>query len=150
MNKPLHTVTRTSHIDHVIRLLPLITLLFLGQCFLLKSLIQDIAIGNLCFMMGSILITLVGFMYYYDISHTVEVYPNHIVSNFPPFMGQQIINFKDVADIRVADVDMDFSNVKIILHNGDIYSVFFVDNPKKFYDVLKNQIFQFENIDQAA
>ncbi len=150
MNKPIFVVTRASHIDHLIRLLPFITLLFLGQCFLLKSLIQDVAIGNLCLMMGSILIMLVGFMYYYDVGHSVEVYQNHIVSDFPPFIERQIIQFKDIADIRVSDPEMDFSNVKIILHSGDVYSVFFVDQPQKFYDVLKNQMFNIENIETAA
>ncbi len=150
MNKPLFVVTRTSHIEHLIRLLPFITLLFLGQCFLLRSLIQNVEIGNLCLMMGSILIMLVGLMYYYDVGHSVEVHQNHIVSDFPPFMERQIIQFKDIADIRVSDIEMDFSNVKIILHSGDVYSVFFVDHPREFYEVLKNQMFNIEHYESAA
>ncbi|MCB9092105.1 MAG: hypothetical protein H6620_06050 [Halobacteriovoraceae bacterium] len=144
MTKPIYTITRHNHLTHLVRVLPFIAFAYFFQCFLLKSLSQGHPVGNLCVLMGGILVFLIYGMYLYDIHHKVNIYHNCLVTEFALFFDKRIYSFTEVKDIQVADLEMEFSNIRIIFQNNSHLTLYFVDNPKDVLNAIMAQMIEFK------
>lgn len=119
---------RENHKGHLIQVLPLITLIFALQCFLVYKLTPDFPIFNFALTTGLGLIGLVVSLFYYDENHHVFLTDKEIIISFHPF-SQKKISYLDITDVVAPKEECPFSSI-VIKTQSKNFNFHFVDFPK--------------------
>jgi len=88
---------------------------------------SDVSIGLWTFILGSMLLTMMGVFLNYDLHHKVKIFENHLSVRYPLLLVNKIINIHEIEDIIVAQPGAPFSNVLLKLNNGKSITFYFVD-----------------------
>lgn len=151
MNNPIHSITREFHLDHLTRLMPFFTLIYIFQCFLLKSILSNVETGNLLFVTGISLAVMIASIYTYDVQHKVDIFEDYIVVRFPLLHNFKVFYIKDIVEIHMADEDLlqsatheqkmslPMSTISVHFNNGEKLNMYFVDSPFYLKTLLEKQ-----------
>jgi hypothetical protein len=150
MDKPLFKVSREHHLDHLVAILPLITVLFIIQCVILASIAQDNSIYQLCYAIAFALIGMVSMIYYYDAHHHVEVFDQHLVMQFKPFYKNKKIKLSEIAQLWVIDEESEFSTLQITMKSGHKLNLFFIDRPSQLVKIMRQQMLKAQTAQEKA
>ena len=138
-------MTRNQHLVHMTRVLPLLSIIFCLQCFLIPSAFPDLQLGNLYFVMAIMLCTGVVGLYLYDTQTKIFIKDHQLFWQIPMLKIGKSYNLMELQTIDVFDIDQPFSNIKLHF-NKKIVNLYFIDNPttiiKSLWQAKKDAMLQ--------
>jgi hypothetical protein len=140
MTKVLAKIGRDNHLNHLVAIMPLITLVYCLQCFIMHKLAPAIEIGNYAMNLGVLLSCFIGMMVYYDNNHNVLIYPDHLHVHFGILGTDFKINYSDIKAIHAPEKECPFSNLVIELKDKKKHIFYFVDFPVEVKAIIESQM----------
>lgn len=159
MNKVLAKIGRQNHINHLITVMPLITMVYAIQCYIMWHFSPDMKIGDYAIGMGCMLSSFIGFMVFYDNNHHVLIYEDKLHVYFGLTRTNKIIKFKDIDKVIAPEEDVNFSSLVIRTKEEKNHIFYFVDHPAHVKQLIEKQMksqsndktnSEKESLDQAA
>jgi hypothetical protein len=140
MNKVLAKIGRQNHLNHLVAIMPLITIVFCIQCFVMHSIAPAIEIGNYAINLGILLSCFIGMMVYYDNNHNVLIYPDHLHVHFGILGTDTKINFSEIEEVYAPTKECPFSNLVVKTKDNKKYVFYFVDFPVQVKALIESQM----------
>lgn len=132
-----YQITRKNHISHLIRIMPIISIIYGLQIMLMRGFSDDFVNESL-FFTGLALISFLGYFYFYDQFQKTIISPEKIILEFHPFYEQRAVNIADIREIHIADPAGSFSTITLKLLSKDHIHLYFVDSPDQVATILEN------------
>jgi hypothetical protein len=130
-------MTRNNHLIHMTRVLPLLAIIFMAQCFFIPQAFPELQLGNLYFVMSVALCCGVMALYLYDTQIQIFIKDQNLHWQIPIFKIKKTYSLLELNTIDVFDPEQPFSNLKLSFgKNKKILNLYFIDNPEKVIKVL--------------
>jgi hypothetical protein len=134
-------VTREKHLDHMVKVVPLIALMFGIQGYILMKIHEGFGGGAVFFLAGCLVFMITAFITY-DVKHKVTFFEDHLEMSF---LGlQKSLSYTDIISVHVSESKQTFATVLIRTKTGR-HTFFFVDDAdgiKSFLESSKDQNFK--------
>lgn len=130
-----YQVTREKHLDHLVRVVPFITLAYAFQSYLILQLNGPLD-GFALFMMGGLLGLMIGGFVTYDNYHQVTLFEDHLTIHFLGLSKK--LPYSAIIAIHVHDPKESFGSVLIESTHGS-FRFFFVDDAAKIKQWIDSQ-----------
>ncbi len=127
MNEKSYNITREKHLDHMVRVVPLIVLVYAIQCYVLSNMEGPIGVKMLWAIGGLLITMIVGFVSY-DVYHQVTLFDEHLEITYYRF--KMAIPFEDIVAVYITDPNESFGTVKVQTRKTN-YRFYFVDDVAK-------------------
>lgn len=151
MNKALAKVGRQNHLNHLVAVMPLITIVYAVQCFIMYKFAPEVKLGDYAISLGMMLSSFIGMMVYYDNNHHVLIYSNHLHIHFGLFGIDKKIDLNQIEKIIAPEEECPFSNLVIKTKDNKKHVFYFVDFPVHVKALIESQMVEpEEEINQAA
>jgi hypothetical protein len=157
MEKVLAKIGHQNHINHLITVMPLITMVYAVQCYVMWKFSPDMLIGDYAITMGCVLSSFIGIMVYYDNNHHALIYEDKLHIYFGLTGTNKIIEFSGIDQIISPDEEVNFSNLIIKTKDKKNHVFYFVDHPFLVKKLIEKQMASKDNLqddiedfDQAA
>lgn len=122
------TITREKHLDHMVKVVPIIVLAYAVQCYFISQLSPvEMATDGLLFLGACLGMMIAGFVTY-DLTHIVKIEDQSVVAEIKWLKYRREIYFHQMKEIIVSDPSESFSTLKIVSTTGAKISFFFVDD----------------------
>lgn len=141
-------ITREKHLEHMGRIVPFISMIYIFQCFLFSRFEMDIIGPNALLIMGVSLAFMISCIYFYNTQHQVIFYEDHLEMSFL-FLHKKIM-YSEIKAIHTTEEDLNFSTLVLELKSRDTFAIFFVDEAKKVKKWLEKQSAQVQTDQKAA
>ena len=125
--------------DHITNVLPLITVVFGVQCYLMSKFSSNIDIGDLALALAGSLVLFVCALFYYDKSHLILIYSNHIRAGMSRGKGKRI-DFSNIEEVIAPTEEKKFGTIVLKMKEGPNHTFYFVDFPLGTKAFLDEQI----------
>ncbi len=133
MEKPTHQFTREKHLDHLVRVVPLLTLAYGVQSWLMLQWAGEGPTGALLTLLGVSLAASVLGMVGYDQRHQVSWDEDGFRVRAPWKWGETVVARSQVAEVDVEGAEDEFQTVTVSFHGKRRKMTFwFVDNGHEF------------------
>lgn len=129
-NTPITHMTRNNHLVHMSKVLPILAIIFIAQCFIIPSTFPELQLGNLYFIMSVFLCCGVTCLYLYDTQVHIFIKDQCLYWQIPVLKVNKCYSLLDLNTIDAFDPDQPFSNLKLSfgLKNKTL-NLYFIDNP---------------------
>lgn len=117
-------LSREKHLDHMVRVVPLIVLGYALQSYVLLQMKSPLSM-NAVFVLGASLIAMIGAFVAYDVKHEVEFFEDHFTVGF--FGIKKKISYSEVKSVVVKETEQTFTSLKIQTTHASFHFRF-VDN----------------------
>ncbi len=124
MKEPCLNLTRERHLDHMVRVIPLIVMCYAFQCWAILGVKNNPLGTTFMSISGCCLAFMIFSFIFYDLKHQVVLHQDHLRIKF--LFVSRVVYFSDISEIRVSDPEGSFSNLTIS-HNGRKSRFFFAD-----------------------
>ena len=141
MEKSPYKLTREHHLDHMVRMVPIIVLGFAIQCYVLYQ--NPNFIGWTMPALAFGLILMITAFVSYDMKHTVYLTDSGIVVSF---IKDSHIHYEDIVKIDTHHEDGTFGTITIHCTQGKKHTFFFIDNVNK----VKDMILSYKHVEAKA
>ncbi len=138
MKKPLAKIGRQNHQKHLVKVMPILTVVYCIQCFVMYKFAHDINIGDYALSLGVMLAGLIFSMMYYDNNHHVMIFEDHLHLSFGIFGLDKKIKLTDILEIHTSEEECPFSNLTILTKDDKRHTFFFVDYPVQVKQTIEN------------
>ncbi len=136
--KPPFTLTREKHLDHMVKVVPFIALMFGIQGYVLTKIHEDLG-GVAIFVLAGCLISMITAFITYDVKHQVTFFETHLEIKF---LGlHKKIMYSDVLAVQISESNQTFASLQLKTTQGP-HRFFFVDDAdaiKAFLESDRNQ-----------
>jgi len=139
MKKALAKVGRDNHLDHIINVLPLITVVYAIQCYIMARISPAAENGDFALYLAFALISFISALFYYDKNHHVIFYDDHMHVNFSLLGTNRIIYYKDIKEIIAPEEECKFSSIMIKTREQGNHVLHFVDYPVTVKTLILDQ-----------
>jgi hypothetical protein len=129
MKSPIARIGRENHLDHIINVLPLITVVYGIQCYIMSRISPGSDIGDFALYLAFALISFISGLFYYDKNHHVIFYEDYMHISFNLFGTNKKIFYKDIKDVIAPDEECKFSSLMIKTREQGNHVLHFVDYP---------------------
>ena len=129
--KHLHALTREKHLNHLVRVVPLLALAYGIQGFMMMSWVEHGPTGTLVLGLGVSLAISVMIMVTYDQRHKVSYGEEGFAVTAPWLFGQRHRTWSMVRHIEVIGAEDEFQTVIVKTTKGS-FTFYFVDNGHEF------------------
>ena len=126
-----YNITREKHLDHLVRVVPLLALAYGIQGYLMMSWSEGGPTGLLVLSLGFSLALSVMFMVGYDQRHQVSFNQEGFQVKAPWLFAQGFKSWQEVKEIEIIGTSEEFQTVVVKLTKGS-YTFHFVDNGHEF------------------
>jgi hypothetical protein len=153
MDRPVARIGRKNFIDNLIARLPVITTLYVIQCFFVYQFAKDINLGDFAMWLGLGLITFASFMMFFEKFHQVLLFKDHLIVHFKVIGLTKKIPYALIKDIIVPNEEYKFSTITLVLMDDSEVHFLFADYPvrsKKFILDLINKSHSLESDEDKA
>lgn len=133
-NKTPFVLTREKHLDHMVRVVPLITLAYAIHSYLLLQMNSPLSQGSLFFLGVGLVLIVAGFITY-DLKHRVILHEDRLEVSF--LAGSKTILFQDIIKVEVSDKGHSFASL-IIWHSQGKSVFYFLDSAQMAHDLILN------------
>lgn len=138
MKTILRSITREKHLDHMVKVTPLIFLGFGLQSYILLSMNYSGSIIQHLLGLAFALASMITFFMIHDVYHQVHFYSDHFESGLS-FMGtKKSISYNDIQSITVSEKDQRFATLTIHTRQMKKISFYFVDAPEEIKVWIEN------------
>jgi hypothetical protein len=127
MSESNFSITREKHLDHLVRVVPLIVLAYGIQSYVLMQMRGTFG-GATVFILGGMLTFLICCFLLYDTKHKVTLFNDHLEINFIGI--KTICKYEDILSIKVSDPKETFGTVTIFAKHRKI-RFYFADDVDK-------------------
>lgn len=127
MSETTYTITREKHLDHLVKVVPLIVLGYAIQCYVLSQLKGPLGASTLVVLACSLVLMIAGFITY-DVKHKVVLFDEHLEVSF--LSRNRSIAFHQIQEIILQEERGSFSTVLLRTDFGKI-RFYFVDDADK-------------------
>jgi hypothetical protein len=125
MNKTTpFSLTREKHLDHMVKVVPFIVLMFGIQGHILTKIHEDFG-GSAIFFLAGCLIFMIGAFITYDIKHQVTFFEDHLMVKFLGISKQ--VKYEDIVSVFVSESNQTFASIQIRTKT-DRQTFFFADD----------------------
>ena len=131
MNEKKFEVGREKHLDHLVRVVPFIVLLYAFHCYFIMQLVPVDFVINGQFFLGGCLGFMIGCFISYDLTHVVTLGENSLDIKVAWLNYHRSVCYSDVAAILISEPGQTFATVTVITQSGTKYSFYFVDDADK-------------------
>jgi hypothetical protein len=129
MPKPLLSITREKHLDHLVRVIPFIVMLYGIQSYALMSLSPMGFTYNHIVFLGAALCATIGSFIIYNLKHRTDFYENHLEVSF---LGWKLnLNYDEIHDIIIPDEEQSFATLTFVTKSHRRHKIYFVDEVQK-------------------
>ena len=127
-------LTREQHLDHMVKVVPLLVLCYGLQCYAILNMKNAGMAGTFLAISGVCLALMIGAFICYDLKHQVTFFEDHLRIQF--FSLVKVIPYSAVDSVEVSEPSGTFSKI-IINHHSGRTRFYFVDDAaaiKKWID----------------
>lgn len=132
---PIH-ITKEFHLQHLLHMLPVLTLIFGMQCLTMPVFFSGMDLGNLYLILASGLVLGILALYFYDTKVVQFIDNGNLYLQISSLKFIQSYPLVQLKNIDVMDSDPYFSNLKLTFHSGKILNLYFVDHPQKMVQII--------------
>lgn len=129
------TITREKHLDHMVKVVPLIVFMFGIQGYILTKIHEDLGSAAI-FVLAGCLITMIGAFITYDVRHQVTFFEGHFEMKF--FALKKSIPYSDIVSVRISETGQTFASIQVRTKSG-AYKFFFIDDADSVKAFLESQ-----------
>lgn len=122
------TLTREKHLNHLVRVVPLLALAYGIQGYMMMSWAEEGPTGLLVLSLGFSLAISVMCMVGYDQRHQVSFNGEGFQVKAPWLFGKHHKTWDMVKEIEIIGTEDEFQTVTVKLHKKGSYTFYFVDN----------------------
>lgn len=141
-------ITREKHLDHMVKVVPLIVSAYAIQCYFISSMSEaGFAIDGVIFLGACLIMMIVAFVTY-DLTHIVKVEEEGISISVGWLGHHKFISYQDLSSIQVSEPGQTFATLKITTLSGKKFRFYFVDEADKLKECLEQK--RFQEFKQAA
>lgn len=133
--KTPYQVTREKHLDHMVKVVPLIFLGYAIQVFFLSKMKTVLGPGAIVFL-GVSLASMISLFILHDLKHHVSLFEDHLEIKF--FWMKKEILYREIERIEVSNPGESFSHLKIF-HAGKKTRLLFIDEAEAVRERMKPQ-----------
>lgn len=127
------TITREKHLDHMVRVVPLLFFGYVIQVFFLSKMQTALGMASLVFL-GVSLASMIGLFVIYDLKHQVTLFEDRLEINF--FGFKKSIRYSEIDEIKASTPDESFSTI-LIRHERKKTRIYFVDSSDEVIALVK-------------
>ncbi len=138
MNSILRTISREKHLDHMVKVTPLIILGYGLQCYFLTQMNAE-GISKHLLGLGFALASMLGLFLIHDLYHQVNFFDSHLESGWRFWQKKKTINYDEIQSIDVSEKDQNFATMIIRLKNRKKIVFYFVDKPEELKTWIETQ-----------
>ncbi len=127
-------VTRESHLDHMVRVVPFIVTGYAFQCFMILQVSPGEFTQRSLSVLGGFIAAMIAAFITYDLNHTVSMDDTGLTVSF--LSKKNFVRYSEIISVEVSDPGQTFATVKISTARGQV-RLRFVDHPdevKAFLD----------------
>ncbi len=150
MKKPVRSIERNEHMNHLSRIVPLIGTIFMVQCYMLYKITNGQNMGDFAMFLGFSLISIIGILFLYDTKHKVDFYENDLHIHFAPLGIDKRINYNEITSVDAVNDQAVFSTITLTTTDGLRHHLHLIDKPQEIKSFLQRQIGVEEEFDQVA
>lgn len=133
--KTPYQVTREKHLDHMVKVVPLIFLGYAIQVFFLSKMKTVLGPEAIVFL-GVSLASMISLFILHDLKHQVILFEDHLEIKF--FWVKKEILYREIERIEVSNPGESFSHLKIF-HVGKKTRLLFIDEAEAVRERMKPQ-----------
>lgn len=134
-----HKITREKHLDHLVRVVPLLCLAYGIQSFMMMSYAQGGPTGALVFLLGVSLALSVVALVTYDHRHHVAWDAQSFEVRAPWSFSTTTVAREKIQSIDVIGGPEEFQTVHVKLHDRRSFTFYFTDNGLDFKASMEKQ-----------
>lgn len=135
--KNITHMTRNHHLTHMTKVLPILAIIFVAQCFIIPQSFPELQLGNLYFVMSVFLCCGVSALYLYDTQIHIFIKDGMLYWQIPKLKISKSYCLIDLKTIEAFDVDQPFSNLRLAFGaKNKIINLYFIDNPAQMIQKL--------------
>ncbi len=132
MEAPHHQLTHEKHLDHLVRVVPLLCLAYGLQSFMMIQYAAGGPTGNLIILLGLSLALSVLALVTYDLKHRVGWDEHGFHYQGPWELKGHDISREEISAIEIIGAPEEFQTVVVKMHNQRKITFYFVDNGYDF------------------
>ncbi len=130
-------ITREKHLDHMVRIVPLIVMGYAIQCYIISGMETPIGSTSLIVLGGLLCMMIAGFVTY-DIKHQVVLSDQGLEISF--FHWKRSIPYSQVYTVTNSSPETHFSTITILCEKKKL-RFYFVDDAAKFCKTIEEKRF---------
>lgn len=124
-------ITREKHLDHMVKVVPLITFAYAIQCYFIFQMEPvEYATNGLLFL-GACLGMMISAFITYDMTHVVKLDETSAIIEMKWLGYQREVKFSDLKEVSVSEPGESFATLKLVTKSGRSYKFYFVDEAEK-------------------
>lgn len=129
------TLTREKHLDHMVKVVPFIALMFGIQGYVLTKIHEDLG-GAAIFVLAGCLISMITAFITYDVKHQVTFLESHLEIRF---LGlHKKILYSEIHSVHISESNQTFASLHLHTKQGQ-HRFFFVDDADSIKAFLESQ-----------
>jgi hypothetical protein len=136
MKEKLLVITREKHLDHLVRVTPLVVLGYALQCYILFQLKGAFA-PEFIMILGLALVTMIGCFILYDTKHRVKFSAEYLSISF--LFYHKVIPLNEIKTVSIAGTHNSFDMVMLETHHHGKIRLYFVDDAFKIKEWIDSQ-----------
>lgn len=126
--KPIKTLKREHHLNHLVNMSPIIVFAFTVQCFLINKFNPEASISEFSIPLAMALGLMIFCFSTYDSKHKIDLYADYMHVSFSLLNIDLKIPFAEITEIQTLDPEAEFSTV-IVFRGEKRYTFYFLDEP---------------------
>ncbi len=134
-----YTITREKHLDHLVRVVPILCLAYGIQSFMMMNYAQGGATGVLVFLLGVSLALSVVALVTYDHKHHVAWSEDSFEVKAPWSFAVTTVARESIQSIDVVGSPEEFQTVIVKLHDRRQFTFYFTDNGLEFKAAMEKK-----------
>jgi hypothetical protein len=129
MTAPLLSVTREKHLDHLVRVIPFIVMLYAVQSYVLTRMAPGGFSHDHIVFLGVALCTAIGGFIFYNLKHRVDFFEAHLEISFLGYKRRLL--YSQIAAIHVPEEAESFATITFVTAGKKRFNIYFVDEVHK-------------------
>lgn len=129
------TLTREKHLDHMVKVVPFIALMFGIQGYILTKIHEDFG-SFAIFVLAGCLISMITAFITYDVKHQVNFLETHLEIKF--LVLHKKIFYSDILSVHISESNQTFASIQLRTKQGP-HRFFFVDDADAIKAFLESQ-----------
>jgi hypothetical protein len=139
MTKEEFRISREKHLDHMVRVVPLLVLAYGIQCYFIMSHGPEEFAKNGLFLLGACLVLMILGFITYDLTHVVNFSKDQLTISVSWLRYAKEIYYQEIKSIHVSDPGSNFSTLQIETIRGKKYGFYFVDDADKIKEWVEQK-----------
>lgn len=141
-------LTREKHLDHMVKVVPLIVFAYAIQCYLLAQMgPMGFAVNGLIFL-GVCLVSMITGFVVYDLTHAVNFGEEELTVSIKWLGYKKILKYTDILETHVVEPGQSFSSLNLKMMSGKKFTFYFIDEADKIKSWLDKK--RIQEVYQAA